>query len=168
MIVCKPTPTPKSLLTKSCAAPSPLSHRYFGPSLFFLGGFFFGGGQSFNPLDAWLAGLMTRLPVNAHAAAVNSARKAMKETLARRLTPVYSHLKWFNDLYKDLLDGGAHNAAVTAFTSEQHSFDEYAEMIETYTNIADEVRGLPNIQIFGAVYLNCKPLVETLEAKARR
>lgn len=96
---------------------------------------------------------MTRLPINAHAAAVDSARTAVKKSLARRLTPVYAHLGWFHDLYKDLIDGGAHSEAVAAFTSEQHSFDEYTEMIEKYTNLAAEVRGLPNIQIFGAVYL---------------
>lgn len=84
---------------------------------------------------------------------------------------LYSPLKEWQatfSKYAGVVTGGDDVIAVETFCEEgTHELAEFQTMVEKYTALGDEIRGLQNVQVFGSIYLDCRPLIEALEARCK-
>jgi len=117
--------------------------------------------QSFTPIDAWLAGAMSRLDNPAHAAALTKNRKFVDAALAERYKPAFEHLGSFDE-YKQLIPGGEADTFIAQFCTEEKEFPDVLAEIEKYTALADATRECHGLVIFGPIHLVARPLVDGL------
>ncbi|XP_041350374.1 dynein heavy chain 12, axonemal-like isoform X3 [Gigantopelta aegis] len=76
------------------------------------------------------------------------------------------HLQSFVDRYDYIVDGTALKE-IHAYMEEDHTFAEYTTQIEKYRNLASEIMGLPSIEHFDMIRLDCEDLKRGLAEAAR-
>jgi dynein heavy chain len=121
--------------------------------------------QTFTPIDAWLAGSMSRLENNAATTALAKCRTFVEKAMVDRYAPAMEHLATFN-AYTQLIPGGEADTFIAQFCTEDHTFPEVLAEIEKYTVLADEVRECHGLVIFGPIHLYARPLVDSLIDRA--
>ncbi|XP_070594569.1 LOW QUALITY PROTEIN: dynein axonemal heavy chain 12 [Erythrolamprus reginae] len=124
--------------------------------------------QNVQTIHSWLGGtnivttIDTELPDHVIAWASSILRKAIKENLKG----AKAHFDSYDEKYGWLVDGAADDRIKT-FIDEEHSFDEYSELIDEFLNLSMEIMSLPLIAHFPMVRLDCDDLKQGLCEKAK-
>ncbi|XP_063147830.1 dynein axonemal heavy chain 12 [Candoia aspera] len=124
--------------------------------------------QNVQTIHSWLGGtnivttIDTELPEHVIAWASSVLRTAVNENLKG----AKAHYASYVEKYGWLIDGVADDR-VKKFIAEEHSFDEYAELIDQFLNLSMEIMSLPMIAHFPMVRLDCDDLKQGLGEKAK-
>ncbi|XP_060544998.1 dynein axonemal heavy chain 12 [Pantherophis guttatus] len=124
--------------------------------------------QNVQTIHSWLGGtnivttIDTELPDHVIAWASSVLRRAIDENLKG----AKAHFDSYVEKYGWLVDGAADDRIKT-FIAEEHSFDEYAELIDEFLNLSTEIMSLPMIAHFSMVRLDCDDLKQGLCEKAK-
>ena len=122
--------------------------------------------QTFTPIDAWLAGSMSRLENHAHGAALERNRKFVHKSLADRMKSPHEELAKF-DQFAPLLPGGEMQVFVDKFSQEGAVFLEVVEQIERFQGLADEIEAMESYTICNTIHVNVQPLIEHMAERAK-
>ncbi|XP_052285538.1 dynein axonemal heavy chain 12-like isoform X2 [Dreissena polymorpha] len=76
------------------------------------------------------------------------------------------HLQSFVERYDYIVNGTA-MAEIQKYMEVEHKFAEYTEQIEKYRNLAKEIMGLPSIEHFDMIRLDCEDLKRGLAEGSR-
>ncbi|XP_034447227.1 dynein heavy chain 12, axonemal [Hippoglossus hippoglossus] len=94
------------------------------------------------------------------------AQDTLKAAVCRNLEEPNNHFQSYVDKYDWLIDGTA-QTRVEMFTEEEHSFDEYAKLVEDFRAVSKELTSLPAKVHFTMVHLDCEELKQGLAHKAK-
>ncbi|XP_019944293.2 dynein axonemal heavy chain 12 [Paralichthys olivaceus] len=94
------------------------------------------------------------------------AQDALKAAVCRNLEEPNNHFQSYVDKYDWLIDGTA-QTRVEMFMAEEHSFDEYAKLVEDFRALSKEITSLPAKVHFTMVHLDCEELKQGLAHKAK-
>ncbi|XP_074537088.1 dynein axonemal heavy chain 12 [Halichoeres trimaculatus] len=94
------------------------------------------------------------------------AKATVKTAVHKNLTDPDKHFKNYVDKYDWLVNGTA-KARVEKFMKEEHSFEEYTELVEEFCTLSKEIIGLPAKAHFTMVHLDCEELKQGLANKAK-
>ncbi|KAK6177269.1 hypothetical protein SNE40_015399 [Patella caerulea] len=124
--------------------------------------------QSVPTISSWLSGgsSVTHTDVSIAKHILDAAVARLKERVAYYFEAPSQHLQKFFDTYDYIVNGEALKE-IHAYMAEEHSFDEYTEYIERFRNLAGEIMGLPSIEHFDMIRLNCEDLKLGLAKAAR-
>ncbi|ESP01004.1 hypothetical protein LOTGIDRAFT_225521 [Lottia gigantea] len=124
--------------------------------------------QSVPTISSWLSGgsSVSHTDVSVAKHILDSAIVRIKERVAYYFEAPLQHLQSFVDRYDYIINGEALKE-IHAYMEQEHSFDEYTEYIERFRNLATEIMGLPSIEHFDMIRLNCEDLKIGLAKAAR-
>ncbi|KAF4024010.1 hypothetical protein G4228_015792 [Cervus hanglu yarkandensis] len=124
--------------------------------------------QNVQTVPSWLSGTST--PVNLDTElpehVLQWALDTLKVAVHRNLEGARKHYETYVEKYNWLIDGTAVKLMET-FQAEDHTFDEYTELIGKIFNFASEIMLLPQWVHFPMVRLDCEDLKTGLTNKAR-
>ncbi|KAM9098063.1 dynein heavy chain 12, axonemal isoform X1 [Sarcophilus harrisii] len=124
--------------------------------------------QNVQTVQSWLSGgpttvtLSTELPSHV----VNWALETLKAAVNLNLEGPKAHFNDYVEKYHWLIDGTAVEQ-LKKFQEEDHTFDEYTELIEEFSNLAKEIMLLPHLAHFPMVRLDCDDLKQGLVKKVK-
>ncbi|CAJ1084997.1 dynein heavy chain 12%2C axonemal [Xyrichtys novacula] len=94
------------------------------------------------------------------------AKDTVKTALCTNLEGPDKHFKEYVEKYDWLVNGTA-KARVEKFMKEEHSFEEYTELVEEFRALSKEIVSLPAKTRFTMVHLDCEELKQGLADKAK-
>uniref|UniRef100_A0A5F8GIC4 Dynein axonemal heavy chain 12 n=1 Tax=Monodelphis domestica TaxID=13616 RepID=A0A5F8GIC4_MONDO len=124
--------------------------------------------QNVQTVHSWLSGapttqnLSNELPDHLVDWAVN----ALGDAVNLNLQGPKEHYDEYVQKYSWLIDGTA-KEQIEKFQSENHTFDEYTELIEDFLNLSKEIMLLPQLAHFPMIRLDCDDLKEGLVNKVK-
>ncbi|XP_071083415.1 dynein axonemal heavy chain 12-like isoform X1 [Haliotis cracherodii] len=119
-------------------------------------------------VQSWLAGgnTVTHTDVSVADHILKAAIERLKAAVKRYFQAPEEHLQSFVDRYDYIVNGTALKE-IHAYMAEEHTFAEYTEQIEKFRNLASEIMGLPSIEHFAMIRLDCEDLKRGLAEAAR-
>ncbi|XP_053705138.1 dynein axonemal heavy chain 12-like isoform X1 [Synchiropus splendidus] len=123
--------------------------------------------QKVKTIQSWLTPISIRY-VDAKVAdhVLAWARETVKRVVRGNLEEPDQHFKTFVNNYSWLVDGTA-KARVEKFIKGNHSFDQYIEKVEEFSNLTIEILNLSDKVNFAMVHLDCEELKQGLVNKAK-
>ncbi|KAM3869140.1 dynein axonemal heavy chain 12-like [Diretmus argenteus] len=122
--------------------------------------------QKVQTVKSWLAEAATSF-VDAKVADVLAlAQVTVKTAVCKHLEEPDKYFQDYVDKYAWLVNGSA-QARVEKLMEEEHSFDEYTELVEEFRTLSREIVSLPAVARFTMVRLNCEELKQGLANKAQ-
>ncbi|XP_032094987.1 dynein heavy chain 12, axonemal [Thamnophis elegans] len=124
--------------------------------------------QNVQTIHSWLGGttIVTTIDTELPDHVIAWASSALKTAINENLKGAKAHFDSYEEKYGWLIDGAADDRIKT-FIAEEHSFDEYTELIDEFLNLSTEIMSLPMIVHFTMVRLDCDDLKQGLCEKAR-
>uniref|UniRef100_A0A8C5SFB2 Dynein heavy chain 12, axonemal n=1 Tax=Laticauda laticaudata TaxID=8630 RepID=A0A8C5SFB2_LATLA len=124
--------------------------------------------QNVQTIHSWLGGtnIVTTIDTELPDHVIAWASFVLKTALNENLKGAKAHFDSYEEKYGWLVDGVADDRIKT-FIAEEHSFDEYAELIDEFLNLSTEIMSLPMIAHFSMVRLDCDDLKQGLCEKAK-
>ncbi|KAL3853467.1 hypothetical protein ACJMK2_017003 [Sinanodonta woodiana] len=124
--------------------------------------------QQVPTVQSWLAGGSTVNHTDARVAEhiLKAANDKLKEAVKRNFEAPQKHLQSFMDQYDYIINGQA-LMEIQEYMKTDHTFSEYTEQIEKYRNLAREIMGLPSIEHFDMIRLDCEDLKRGLAEASR-
>ncbi|XP_063405511.1 dynein axonemal heavy chain 12-like isoform X3 [Mytilus trossulus] len=124
--------------------------------------------QQLPNIQQWLSGAsainMMEISVADHILKKSTDR--LKEAVKRYFKDPEDHLESFVKRYDYIVNGEA-LAEIREYVKEEHSFAEYQIQIDKYRNLASEIMGLPSIEHFDMIRLDCEDLKRGLAEASR-
>ncbi|XP_039204061.1 dynein heavy chain 12, axonemal isoform X1 [Crotalus tigris] len=124
--------------------------------------------QNVQTIHSWLGGtnIVTTIDTELPDHVIAWASSVLKRAINENLKGAKAHFNSYVEKYGWLVDGAADDR-ITKFIAEEHSFDEYAELIDEFLNLSTEIMSLPMIAHFPMVRLDCDDLKQGLCEKAK-
>ncbi|XP_021341821.1 dynein heavy chain 12, axonemal-like isoform X1 [Mizuhopecten yessoensis] len=124
--------------------------------------------QQVPTVQSWLAGGSTvnHTDVTISKHILDAANKKLKEAVKLNFEAPQAHLKSFVQRYDYIVNGEA-LAEIHEYVKHEHTFAEYQEQIEKYRDVAREIMGLPSIEHFDMIRLDCEDLKRGLAEASR-
>ncbi|XP_029142079.1 dynein heavy chain 12, axonemal [Protobothrops mucrosquamatus] len=124
--------------------------------------------QNVQTIHSWLGGtnIVTTIDTELPDHVIAWASSVLKRAINENLKGAKAHFDSYVEKYGWLVDGAADDR-ITKFIAEEHSFDEYAELIDEFLNLSTEIMSLPMIAHFPMVRLDCDDLKQGLCEKAK-
>ncbi|XP_058027873.1 dynein axonemal heavy chain 12 [Ahaetulla prasina] len=124
--------------------------------------------QNVQTIHSWLGGtnIVTTIDTELPDHVIAWASSVLKTAINENLKGAKAHFDSYVEKYGWLVDGAADDRIKT-FIAEEHSFDEYAELIDEFLNLSTEIMSLPMIAHFSMVRLDCDDLKQGLCEKAK-
>ncbi|XP_013912660.1 PREDICTED: dynein heavy chain 12, axonemal isoform X1 [Thamnophis sirtalis] len=124
--------------------------------------------QNVQTIHSWLGGttIVTTIDTELPDHVIAWASSTLKTAINENLKGAKAHFDSYEEKYGWLIDGAADDRIKT-FIAEEHSFDEYTELIDEFLNLSTEIMSLPMIVHFSMVRLDCDDLKQGLCEKAR-
>eukprot|EP00105_Crassostrea_gigas_P043640 XP_019927788.1 PREDICTED: dynein heavy chain 12, axonemal isoform X3 [Crassostrea gigas] len=124
--------------------------------------------QQVPTVQSWLAGGSTVNHTDATVAdhVVKAAVEKLKEAVKREFEGPQLHLESFVKRYDYIVNGEALKE-IQDYIKYDHTFAEYQKHIDRYRNLASEIMGLPSIEHFDMIRLDCEDLKRGLAEAAR-
>ncbi|XP_064606960.1 dynein axonemal heavy chain 12-like isoform X2 [Liolophura sinensis] len=124
--------------------------------------------QQVPTVQSWLSGGNTVTYTDASIAdhILKQAHKTLIEAVKRNFEEPSAHLDSFMERY-DWITNGKAMTDIRKFMSEEHNFNEYCEYIESFRGLAREIMGLPSIEHFDMIRLDCEDLKRGLAEASR-
>ncbi|XP_030623788.1 dynein heavy chain 12, axonemal [Chanos chanos] len=94
------------------------------------------------------------------------AQTTLRNAVEKHLVEPVKHFQHYVDSYDWLVNGTA-KARVEKFIKEEHSFNEYIQIVEEFRSLSKEVVSLPSVAHFDMVWLGCEELKQDLAMKAK-
>ncbi|GFS01672.1 dynein heavy chain 12, axonemal-like [Elysia marginata] len=124
--------------------------------------------QQVPTVQSWLGGgntvSYTDAKVAPHILQVYEQR--LKEAVARYFEGPKAHLASFVERYDYIINGEALDE-IKEYMKEEHTFAEFTVEIEKFRNLASEIMGLPSIEHFDMIRLDCEDLKRGLAQACR-
>lgn len=124
--------------------------------------------QQVPTVQSWLAGGNTVTNTDAVVAPhiLNEVMAKLKEAVKHYFEGPKQHLQSFVDRYDYIVNGEALKE-IHAYMEQEHTFAEYTVQIEKYRTLASEIMGLPSIEHYDMIRLDCEDLKRGLAEAAR-
>ena len=97
---------------------------------------------------------------------IKGAKTELKASCQRNFEEPQACLQWYIDQYDYLVNGTA-QAEIDKFMSEEHEFEEYTKLIESYRDLSYKIMVLPPTEYYDLIRLDCEDLKRGLVAAAR-
>ncbi|KAG7472883.1 hypothetical protein MATL_G00114010 [Megalops atlanticus] len=122
--------------------------------------------QKVQTVQSWLAeGPKTMVDATVAEHAWTRAQESLRIAIQKNLEGPDRHFQNYVESYDWLVTGTAQERVQT-FIAEEHSFDEYIEMVEEFRSLSREIVSLPTMAHFPMVRLDCEELKQGLAKKA--
>ncbi|XP_071807320.1 dynein axonemal heavy chain 12-like isoform X1 [Asterias amurensis] len=124
--------------------------------------------QNVPTVQSWLSGTndLNSIDVAIADHIIDEAKKKLKEACKLNFEGPTQHLQSYMDRYEYLCNGEA-LTKVQTFLDEEHSFEEYCQLIEEFRSKAREIMLQDSIIHFEMVRLDCEDLKRGLAEKSR-
>ncbi|KAL8620603.1 hypothetical protein ACOMHN_017884 [Nucella lapillus] len=124
--------------------------------------------QQVPTIQSWLAGGNTVTNTDAAVAdhILGGAIVQVKDRVYHYFERPMAHLESFKERYDYIVNGEA-LAEIHAYMEQEHTFAEYTVQIEKYRALASEIMGLPSIEHYEMIRLDCEDLKVGLAEAAR-
>ncbi|XP_069101059.1 dynein axonemal heavy chain 12-like isoform X1 [Argopecten irradians] len=124
--------------------------------------------QQVPTVQSWLAGGSTvnHTDVTIAKHILDNANKKLAEAVKLNFEAPQAHLESFVQRYDYIVNGEA-LAEIHEYVKHEHTFAEYQVQIEKYRDVAREIMGLPSIEHFDMIRLDCEDLKRGLAEAAR-
>ncbi|KAK7101380.1 hypothetical protein V1264_019769 [Littorina saxatilis] len=124
--------------------------------------------QKVATVQSWLAGGNTLTHTDAIVAQhiLDTATKRLKERVAEYFKKPQEHLQSFIDRYDYIVNGEA-LTEIHTYMEDEHTFAEFTVQIEKYRALASEIMGLPSIEHYDMIRLDCEDLKVGLAEASR-
>ncbi|XP_015203470.2 dynein axonemal heavy chain 12 isoform X1 [Lepisosteus oculatus] len=94
------------------------------------------------------------------------ARATLRNAVQKNLEGPKQHFLSYVESYDWLVNGTA-ETRVQSFMDEEHTFDEYTEMVDEFRALSRDIMSLPSVAHFDMVQLDCEDLKQGLANKAK-
>ncbi|XP_052780138.1 dynein axonemal heavy chain 12-like isoform X1 [Mya arenaria] len=124
--------------------------------------------QQVPTVQSWMSGGSTLYHTDASIAdhILNKYILKLKKAVKANFEEPQAHLQSFVKRYDYIVNGEA-MAEIHKWMEIEHSFAEYTEQIDKYRNLAKEIMGLPSIEHFDMIRLDCEDLKRGLAEGSR-
>ncbi|PVD24358.1 hypothetical protein C0Q70_14839 [Pomacea canaliculata] len=124
--------------------------------------------QQVPTIQSWLAGGNTTTNTDACVAShiLKEIIIQLKQAVENYFEGPRQHLQSFIDRYDYIVNGEALKE-IHSYMEEEHTFAEYTTQIEKYRALASEIMGLPSIEHYDMIRLDCEDLKRGLAEAAR-
>ncbi|GFO33725.1 dynein heavy chain 12, axonemal-like, partial [Plakobranchus ocellatus] len=124
--------------------------------------------QQVPTVQSWLGGGNTVSYTDARIAPhiLQVYEQTLKDAVARYFEGPKAHLASFIERYDYIINGEA-LAEIREYMKEEHTFAEFTVEIEKFRNLASEIMGLPSIEHFDMIRLDCEDLKRGLAQACR-